>query len=176
MSLHRSIAVPHLQLALFALRHRDAWHNGHYVFLCIYRLGRDIQHLDSGTRLALGTLIHECLPRLAKAIREDTARFPLDGRYISCLVRSGLQHLLDYYRQVPYKNHTEVLDGALADFERAANLPAYDQCFRQYRGPPPRPHLGFPVMGTCPDHHWWWSWEPRPGETAVEEGLARLNI
>jgi len=128
---------------------------GGKVLISFYHVGLAGYRFSNDERRIVGPLLQTALPRLNVKLYHEIDEFPTSSYRNVCIIRSGLQYLLDNYSSFPTPNG--VLQEALTSWVKELDLQRYDDCLASYEEDPHQPvgNLSYYVYRT-PNHHWWW--------------------
>ena len=145
------------------------------VFYNLYEVGLvRVEIVDHTDRNSIASLLKTVLPNMKTFVEDETDTFPSTTFECSCVVRSGLQFLLDNYRDFP------TLNKSLEEFKSSLDLEEFDDCFENYTPGIFDISIDLQLVSTqiekLPSHHYrWWSRGSNLGGTSFSHRIKNLH-
>ncbi len=116
----------------------------------------------------IGPLLKQVMSRLEYCVRTEVFQFPTSSFVAACTVRSGVQYLLQFYKDFPVDNVGSTLDLHMKELlVDIVDWEEYDECFKEFQDDPYAAGCNLTEARRLmekkmrSDHWWWWSDEPQ---------------
>jgi hypothetical protein len=133
------------------------------IFEAVYRIGASGVQLSGEERTLIGPLIKQVVKHLDLCVFELVVKFDPDRGNYNHILRSGIQFLLDNFKELPV-NESEVLGESLKRIEESGNIESLDEELISFKDNPPVNYETVPHPATdflrptgIPESHFWWS-------------------
>ena len=136
-------------------------HRAEDVLVKFFEIGKKRSSFTADEKRTVGPLIKAVLPALELKVDREIRRFPTTAFETVCACRSGLQYLLDDYRDFPTsaeKGSIILLAEDLEKFAESLDLEEYDDSFRNYQVNEfdPAIDVSAEITKVLKSHWWWW--------------------